>query len=110
MDNTYMEGRKKDMKENYMKGKKIQKRKVWQGEESVSLKVNIARNYNDFMALFSTGEMKIHSSQAIKVEKALSVIYFHWSQSLSSPKVFLEVILEVVSTNLNQSWHMVNKT
>ena len=53
------------------------------------------------MALFSTGEMKIHSSQAVKVEKALSVIYFHWSQSLSSPKVFLEVILEVVSKNLN---------
>ena len=33
----------------------------------------IARNYEDFM----TGEMRIHSPQAVKVETALSVIYFH---------------------------------
>ena len=47
-------------------------------EKKVSLsKEEIARNYDDFMALCPTGEMKIHSPQAVKVEKALSVIYFH---------------------------------
>ena len=47
-------------------------------EKKVSLsKEGIARIYDDFMALCPTGEMKIHSPQAVKVEKALSVIYFH---------------------------------
>ena len=47
-------------------------------EKKVSLsKEEIARNYDDFMALFFTGELKNHSLQAVKVEKALSVIYFH---------------------------------
>ena len=79
-------------------------------ETKVSLlKEEIAKNYDDFMALSPTGEMKINSHQAVKVEKALSVFYFHWSLSLSSPKVALEVILEVVLKNLNQFWRRVNK-
>ena len=41
-------------------------------EKKVSLsKEEFARNYDDFMALYPTGEMKIHSPHARKVEKAL---------------------------------------
>ena len=44
-------------------------------EKKVSLsKEEFARNYDDFMALCPTGKMKIHTPQAVKGEKTLSVI------------------------------------
>ena len=83
-----MEGRKKDMKdqrkkitrkEKRSKREKFDKEKTFKMlEKKVSLsKEEIARNYNDFLALFPPGEMKTHFSQGGKVEKAFSVIYFH---------------------------------
>ena len=115
-----MEGRKKGTKdqrkkitrkEKWSKREKFDKEKTLKMlEKEVSLsKEEIARNYDDFTALCPTGEMKIHSPQAVKVEKVLSVFYFHWSLSLSRPKVVLEVILEVVLKNSNQFWRRVNK-
>ena len=68
-----MQEKKKDSKE-----KSLTRRKHKILEKKVSLsKEEIARNYDDFMALCPTGEMKTHSPQAVKVEKALSVFYFH---------------------------------
>ena len=83
-----MECRKKDMKdqrekiagkEKRSKREKFDKEKAFKMfEKKLSLsKEEIARNYDDFMALCPTGEMKTHSPQAVKVEKALSVFYFH---------------------------------
>ena len=49
-------------------------------EKKVSLsKEEMARNYDDFIALCPTWEMKIQSPQAVKVETVLSVNYFHSS-------------------------------
>ena len=83
-----MEGRKKDMKdqrkritrkEKISKREKFDKAKTFKMlEKKVSLsKEEMARNYDDFIALCPTWEMKIQSPQAVKVEKALSFIYFH---------------------------------
>ena len=90
-----MEGRKKDMKdqiqkiarkEKRSKREKFDKEKAFKMlEKKVSLsKGDIARNYDDFMAQCPTGEMKTHSPQAVKVEKALSV--FAFTDPCLSPK------------------------
>ena len=114
-----MEGRKKGTKdqrkkitrkEKWSKREKFDKEKTLKMlEKEVSLsKEEIARNYDDFTALCPTGEMKIHSPQNVKVEKALWVNYFYWSLSLCSPKVVSEVIMKAVLKNLNKSWRTVN--
>ena len=76
-----MEGRKNDMrdqkkkitrKEKRSKREKFDKEKTFKMlEKKVSLsKEEIAKNYDDFMALCPTGEMKIRSPQAVKIETA----------------------------------------
>ena len=66
-------------KEQRSKREKFDKEKTCRMlEKRVSLsKKEIARNYDDIMKLCPTGEIKIHSPHAVKVENVLSVIYFH---------------------------------